>query len=646
VSWWETIPTFLAALGFGTLPGLLLAALLGLRGMALVGSAPAFSITSIALASIVAPMLGMPWGPLPVTFTTMALAVIVTGFRMFWHRMRPHPPIPQDTNRLLLWAAIGVGFAAVAIGVRFAVIFGSPENISQTYDNIFHLNALRFVLNSGDASSLTLGGLPIDAPGTGSFYPAVWHALTTLIIEVTGASIPVSVNVVSILMGAIFWPLGCVFLVRQIVGPRAVAMVGAGAFAAAFGAFPYTMVDFGVLYPYLLGVSLLPAALAYVMIAARVGVQPTMRPSRARFALLGVAPGVALAHPSVIMALLALSVPIMLFVIYREYQRLKMEEASRARFAVFIAIWVVVFAVMGALWLILKVKISWKPLITVAQSIGETLLNAPVDLPVAWVVSALMVWGIVIVVRERVHPWLLGTLAMAMFLHVVAAGVPHSIFRSGIVGLWYGDPYRLAALLPLAALPFVVIGFVALHDTVLGHLRRRGEPTARRRRVYSTVVVAIALLASQGISVQGATIEATQSYLVNDESKLLTPDELDVLHHVDEFVPEDEIVAGNPWTGAALVYAIADRRAMLPHVGGFDTPDTKLLADRLRQANRDPAVCDAARALEVEYVLDFGIREVHGGYHEFAGFTQLEHSDVVEPVYVKGEAGLYRITAC
>ncbi len=646
MSWWETIPTFLVALGFGILPGLLLAALLGLRGMALLGSAPAFSITSIALASIVAPMLGMPWGPLPVAFTTMALAVIVTGFRMFWHRIRPHPPITQDTNRLFLWAAIGVGFAAVAIGIRFIFIFGSPENISQTYDNIFHLNALRYVLDAGDASSLTLGGLPIDAPGSGSFYPAVWHALTSLIIEVTGTSIPVAVNIVSILMGAIFWPLGCVFLVRQIVGPRAVAMVGAGAFAAAFGAFPYTMVDFGVLYPYLLGVSLLPAALAYVIIAARVGVQPTMRPSRARFALLGVAPGVALAHPSVIMALLALAVPIMLFVIYREYQRLKMEEAPRSRYVVLITIWAVAFAIMGALWLLLKVKTSWEPLITLAQSIGETILNAPVDLPVAWVVTALMVWGVVIVARDRVHPWLLGTLGMAMFLHVVAAGVPHSYFRSGIVGIWYGDPYRLAALLPLAALPFVVIGFVALHDAVLSRIRRRENATPARRRAYSTVVVAIALLASQGISVQAATLEAAQNYLVTDESKLLTPDELDVLNHVGQFVPEDAVVAGNPWTGAALVYALADRRALLLHVGGFDTPDSDILADGLRQADSDPAVCAAADALNVRYVLDFGIREVHGGFHDFAGFTQLEFSDVVEPLYQKGDAGLYRITAC
>jgi len=137
VTWWETIPTFLVVLTFGLVPGLLLSILLGLRGMALVGSAPAFSITSVALASIIAPILGMPWGLVPLALTTLVLAIIVTAFRVGWHRMRPHPPIPQDSSRLMLWAGIGVAFAAVAIGIRFVVIFWDPENISRTYTNIF-----------------------------------------------------------------------------------------------------------------------------------------------------------------------------------------------------------------------------------------------------------------------------------------------------------------------------------------------------------------------------------------------------------------------------------------------------------------------------------------------------------------------------
>lgn len=646
MSWWDAVPALLAALGFGTLPGLLLAALLGLRGIALVGSAPAFSITSIALASIVAPVLGMPWGPLPVAFTTMAVAVIVTGFRMFWHRMRPHPPIPQDSNRLLLWACVGVVIGALAIGIRFVVIFGSPDNISQTYDNIFHLNAVRFVLESSNASSLTLGGLTASEPGTGTFYPAVWHALVALVAETTGASIPVVINAVSIVIGAVYWPLGCAFLARQVLGPRTIGVAAAGVLAAALGAFPYLLIDFGVLYPYLLGVSLLPAALAYVALSTRVSVRPTIRPSRSRFALLGVMPGLALAHPSVIIALLALSVPVVVHVAVREYHRLRFEDAPRGRYVYLGLATLGTFSLFAAVWILIRVDTAWTAKRTLAQSIGEAVLNAPMGAPVAWIVTLLAVIGIVSLRHARDSWWLVASYAMALLLYVFAMGVPHSLLRAGLVGPWYGDANRLAALLPVVVITLAAIGIVAVRDHTLRFLRGRPRWIPTAPRIAASAAMALALIATQGFSVQAATRDAAKSYVMDSASPLLTPDELEVLNRIDDFVPEGSVVAGNPWTGAALVYSYTGRPALLPHVGGFDTDGTRLLAEQLPKADTNPSVCDVAAELSVSYVLDFGDREVHGGHHDFDGFTDLAESSTVVPLYTRGEAGLYRITAC
>lgn len=645
MSWWDITPTLLVAIGYGVLPGLLLAQLLGLRGITLIGSAPAFSITTIAIASVAAPLLGISWGLIPVAVTTAALAVVVIGFRALWHRLRPHPPLPHDPPRVVAFALIGVGIAALIIGVRLAIIFGSPDAISQTYDNIFHLNALRYIVETGNASSLTLSGLPLDTGKAGGFYPAVWHALVALIVDTTGAGIPVAVNAVSLLMGAIFWPLGCVFLVRQIVGSRAFALVAGGILSAAFGATPFILVDFGVLYPYLLGVSILPAGLAYALAAARVGVEPTLRPSRARFALLGVVPGIALAHPSAVLSLLVLCVPVMLFVIHREWQRLRIEDAPRHQFVILLAVWTITFAAMAAAWLVLRVDTAWVADRTLAQALGEALLNAPVGLPVAWIVTALMVAGVVTLVRRRVSPWMLGALGLVMFIYVVAAGVPHSPFRAAVIGPWYGDAYRLASLLPIAVLPVAAIGLTAIHDWAIN--RRNETPRERPRAwVFSAAAIVLALLATQGASVQYATERGTFSYTLNEESPLLTPDELDVLKQVDELVPADATVAGNPWTGASLVYAISNRSALLPHVSGYQTAESRILATRLHRAQSDPSVCEAVEVTGARYVLDFGTREVHGGAHDYRGFTRLANSPVVTPLYENASAGLYEITAC
>src|SRR5690606_22459833 len=160
-----------------------------------------------------------------------------------------------------------------------------------------------------------------------------------------------------------------------------------------------------------------------------------------------------------------------------------------------------------------------------------------------------------------------------------------------IVGIWYGDPYRLAALLPVAVLPIAVVGFVKTYDVVMARVRSRENATPAKSNRYSIAFIAVALLLSQGFSVQAATIEATENYHVSDKSLLLTADERDVLEHVADYVPEGGVVAGNPWTGASLVYALGDRRALLPHVNGFNTPDTEFLAERLRYAESDPEVC-------------------------------------------------------
>ncbi|QAV69996.1 hypothetical protein ESZ53_05840 [Salinibacterium sp. UTAS2018] len=655
MTWWETIPAFAVVLTVGIAPGLLLSAMLGLRGIALLGSAPAFSVTTVTLASIAAPFFGAAWGLAPIAGTTVVLLIVIAVFRLLWHRLRPQPAFAHPPVRLLTWAALGIGVAAIAITVRFIVAFGEPENISQTYDNIFHLNALRYVLDSGNASSLTLGGFNIENPAAGTFYPAGWHALTAASASITGVSIPVAINLTSILIGAVYWPLGCVFLVRTILGPRAIAIVGAGVLSAAFGAFPYGLVDFGVLYPYLLGVSLLPAALAYAVIATRLSDQPEMRTSRAWFALFGVVPGITLAHPSATMAFVALSSILVVVGAHRMYKRLVAAHASTRKIRLLLVGTALVLAAYLGAWLVVRVSVVWEPIRTVAQALGEVLTNATNGLPIAIVATALVIVGILQLRQQPLLRWLILNFSIVGILYIAAAAMPHSLLQSLLVGTWYGDSHRLGSLLPIVALPLATLGLVRVYDAI-----RTREPTKvsakvdARSRQRSLAITAVALLlATQGYSLHVATLEARSNYVITDdpddedyEAPLLTADELDVLEHVADYVPKDAVVAGSPWTGAGLVYAIADREAMLPHVGGFDSAESRLIGERLRDAASYTSVCDALATLEVGYALDFGTREVHGEEHNFDGLTRLATSQAVEPLYTSGDVGLYKITAC
>src|SRR5690606_5761584 len=93
-------------------------------------------------------------------------------------------------------------------------------------------------------------------------YPAAWHDLVSLLVSVGGGGIPVSVNVINIVVAAVVWPLGCLYLARTVWGNRPAVVLSAAVLSAGFGAFPISLLDFGVLYPNFLAVALLPLVLA------------------------------------------------------------------------------------------------------------------------------------------------------------------------------------------------------------------------------------------------------------------------------------------------------------------------------------------------------------------------------------------------
>src|SRR5690606_35955178 len=119
----------------------------------------------------------------------------------------------------------------------------------QSFDNIFHLNAIRYIVDTGIASPLEIGQM--TSPGGGlPFYPSAWHATVAIIVQLSGTSIPVAVNTAALVTAAVVWPVGILALSRMLLGSSASVIVGTGIVAAAVPAFPLLPMDFGVLYPY------------------------------------------------------------------------------------------------------------------------------------------------------------------------------------------------------------------------------------------------------------------------------------------------------------------------------------------------------------------------------------------------------------
>jgi hypothetical protein len=645
-------------------PGLVLAFSMRARGFALFAVAPLFSVSLISVAAVVCPLIGVEWSVLPV----LGLALLASAVAFFISRGTRRTWRPErsfDTN--FTFALLGMLLATVIIGARLIYAFGSPENISQTYDNIFHLNAVQYILHTGQASSLTVGGM------TGiPFYPAGWHAVVSLAAQLSGTSIPVAVNATNLVIGAVVWPLGCVLFCQQVLGQSKMAASLAGVLSAAFGAFPLMMVDFGVLYPNLLSISLLPAVLALGLQLLRLSAVPDFPPLLRYLAVAVALPGVALAHPSTLMAFLSFISPAVLFAFARSWHRWRRTWAESKRRAL---IWsgglaagtVVVLLTWQAVRPIAEAAF-WPPIHSPLGSLWAIATNSEMNRAPAIAVSVLMAVGILVMARHRNLWWALGLFGMASLLFLVVSSFTPGRLRDFVTAIWYNDSYRLAALMPTAAVLMATFGAVWLVRLLQNRMELWASPRAGGRGAapskagqarlaaalasvpqagLGAMAVAVTALLTQLGGVQYAAEQAHSRYQLTTDSPLITLDEMAVLRDMVSLVPEDAVVAANAWNGSALAYALSDRRTIQLHVlSSSFTLDDKVVLDSLREAKTNPSVCPAVRALDVSYVLDFGQQEINYGSHPAPGLDTLEESGVATLLSRHGDAKLFKFNGC
>lgn len=656
MSWLSVVPHVFVAVAILFIPGTVVALASRMRGFSLLAVSPAITVTLVSVAAVLAPMIGLRWSPVPVLLLTLLFAVLAFALTAFLIKGKRHRGIVVDWRTSgLQWFAVLV--AAFLVGRRVVAVVGTPEAFSQTFDNVFHLNAIRHVEDTGSASSLTISTFT-----GGSFYPAAWHDLVSLLTNLTGADITVAVNVVNLVVAALVWPLGCMFLAHTVAGARVAVTVAAGILAAGFGAFPLLLLDFGVLYPNFLGNALIPVALALGIRLLGLGVETPKSRAVDGLLLLASLPGIALAHPSSVMALLALMVPPLLFAWTKTTARLF--SAGTLSWPRLLGMLAVLFAGVAGLVVTwqnvrpLEEAAFWPPVETTGRAIGEVLTSSAVGRPVSWVVSILAVAGIVSLIVRRSQLWFIGTYLMAAGLFVVVASFPVGPQRMFITGVWYNDPPRLASLLPIVILPLATMGAVACWDglvlPVVQNLVRGVRSTSSQGKaaaafalpVVGAVAVSVLAFGTQQANVRDAVNTAAPGYQLTKDSPLISTDELALIKRLDSKVPEGSVIADNPWNGSALAYAFSGRPVLLPHMHGAVPDGGKKIIDELNDASVDPSVCPEVQRLNVDYVLDFGHREVHGGDHGYDGLDNLALDGVARLVDEQGEARLYEITAC
>lgn len=659
-AWLETAPVFLIAAFLIIAPGAAVVATLGARWLSLIALAAPVSFSLAAIVAVLAEPLGIPLNPVTyLVFTLIAVGVAVLV--RLWARRRQlswgaiagnRRPTAEGVRPL--WSTMAlVVFLLVPVAIiafRYVRAIAQPERIAQLFDNVYHLNAVARIVDSGAGSTLTLGNLNESSRG---FYPAALHDIMALVGMASGADVPVAINVTTVLVAAVVWPASCVFLATRLFGNRLIPLASTAVLSAAFASFPYRLVSFGVLYPLHAALAMTPVLMALLIEAVgRARGESSWR--LALGALLLTVPGVALCHPSALIAALVLTIPFSVAALVDAVGRSTTATSSRTRTAVVLP----AVHIAGALLAFLVIRpplnsAPWEPEQSTATAVGSVLTASALHPFAAWGLFALILVGLAVAVRRpRPHWPLIASYALAGLLYVASAAMPDPWWRDLLAGVWYRDNQRLAALLPLATLPLAALGATTVAEAAARGwaaattaLRRPGWATPMSALVVGSLVLAVLVPATQGATVRQGEYWIYENF---SSSLLLSPDERELIEELDDYVPDDAMIVGDPRTGASLVEALAEREAVAPHIYGIRSEDEQLLMDHWDDAAEDPEVCEAIERLNAYWALDFGDELVFGGPDTMGGTDDLGRrpAEGITEIARVGDAALYEATVC
>lgn len=671
MSWLATIPLLLFAVVLAFGPGYAMGWALRVPVRLRVFYAPLLTFALVGVSAIVLGKTGIPWSLISFVPVAAVMVAATAGVMHLVGRRWPSAVPDASSEAAENWAGNTVPVAWPVIGAVLGgfltlhatedMVFG-PEAFSQTLDNSFHMNAIRWIQEHGDASSLTMGAVS-GMNQEPYFYPAGWHDFVYLIYSTTGTSIATATIVMILLVAGIIWPCSLVAMCLSIPHLRRLQALAIPALTCGFFAFPGLLLFWGVLFPNLLGYALLPAFVALLshMIQLLARREYSFVLSLSLTILVGLG-GLALVHPNAVVSAAVFAVPMLLGGVV---QVLRTRGASTREHLVGTGVLVSLIAGCVTAWSVLRPSQEASELWTSIMGEGEAvyqflflgLENAnPLggNFAPAYLVGFLALWGVGYLLYKRRNLWLIGSWMLVGYMWIIAASVPRGDFRLLMVGPWYTDHFRLAALV---VFPSVLLAGIGLGGAVEGIFVRimHAIPREKHAKVAPALmgaamvlVLAVAGLSSRTPAMHDATLQVAKRYQVTPTSDILNQDEMNVINEIPKIVPKGDTIVNNPWDGSAYIYALADRHLTSYHFEFQTSPKYEAILKDLKDARTNPEVCRVVNEYNAHWYVHLENQGNFGPSEQknYDGLVAAIDTDVLTPVYSSGPMTLYRISAC
>jgi len=629
-------------------PGVIVARVTQLTWPVAIAVGPALTYGVVALAIIPFGALGIPWNGWTALAALAVVCVVATGLQLLLSRYRDADAESRGIGR---WPAAVVA-AGVLLGAALIMWAGYRglthwQSIPSTWDAAWHANEVRFILDTGQASSTHMGELRNVETHQPLYYPSVFHALTAVYCQLAGAAPTTGYTLTSLAASVWLFPASAAMLTWFLLRPISTQWRAAGvsataaALSASFTSVPY--IEFGV--------AAMPNLAAYgVAIPTFVLIASTLR-HRDRI------PAAVLALVGVLSVHLTGGFIVILFLLaWWLLDALRHPVRGRLADGLTLAAVAVPTALILApqfLGVLRQADIIAGHAFPSFKSVKQGVIDALLlhtrhlnDFPTQYWLLVLVYLGMAILLYKRI--WWPPAVWLVLTVATIYSGAP---FRNPVgraieefSQFFYNDPRRLSAVVTMVVTPMAAIALFTIVSVAVLVAKRLTERFKHLPSPVWTAATAVLLLM--------ATVLTARHYLyrhlvlfgdkydsvIIDQRDLMAMAYLATLPGAHDTLIGDSNVDGTTW-----MYAVADLHPLWTH---YDFPQQTgpgyyryIFWTSARKGESDPKVVEAIKALNIRYILTStpNVR----GFATPDGLVSLDKSTSWTMIYDNGGARIY-----
>ncbi len=628
-------------------PGALVCIAARLPWWSAIAAAPLVTYGLIAILAPVVAGFGWAWSPVWLGAATIIGVLVVVAVRVAFTQTairrteQPAAEISQEhdvgRSRLGELAIVGgIVVGAIIGGLTGLRAMGDLDRVNQHWDAIFHANAVRFIMDTGNADPSALRAIN-DYEATSFFYPNSYHVMAATVGQLTDATMPALLNSQFLFLAGITG-LGLAVLVRRFGAGIGLA-ASVPVLLATFAAFPNDLLDWGPLLPYATGLALVPAFLVVLTDLVRERNPTTfLIVACASVGLLGVHPGAAVTAAVFALAFFAFR--------WRRQPALVKSDAIVLAIVGAVALAVGFRYAVGSLSARTSAVGDWPVVGTPGAQLGQLLTtNQGNKYPQYWLLL-FMILGLFRLRRLRELSWFLAAGVAFCALFVMASSYEGSLVGA-LTGPWWNDRWRLSAVVGIVMAVLAAHGVVTAAELLTAGFRRIRRRTELPR--LSLLAAVLAVLVAFGVLSEGFYIDANaeRMSIAYRQSRTVSAEEDAGMRVLAGLVQQGERVMNDPLDGSALMYALYDISPMFGHVVLPESipdmgPDQRRLLGDFHCLDTDPAVQDLVRSYNIRYVF-LGNDYVVPRFTRVSGLEGLILVDALTRVYSEDGVSIYRV---